>query len=66
MLHPMYNEIEACSDNELLNILRKAQLANYNGRFNYRIEAIIDEINKRVEAMQAELEDHTDVQTETS
>lgn len=56
LLHPMFDEIEACSDAELLNIHRKAILANHNGRLNYRIDAITAEIQKRVATMQAELE----------
>ena len=52
MLCPINNEIEACSDLELLRIYRSAVLRNYKGRFNCRIDAIIAEIQKRNDALQ--------------
>ena len=48
MLCPIANEIEACSDPELLNILYKAIKANDTGRLRWRIEAILSEMGKRV------------------
>ncbi|MCY4552154.1 MAG: hypothetical protein OXC79_00660, partial [Candidatus Poribacteria bacterium] len=56
MLHPLDDEIQACSNNELLRIHRSAILNNYKGRLNYRIAAITAEIEKRVATSQKELE----------
>lgn len=55
-LCPMMDEIEACSDQELLRIYSLAVMGNYKGRLDYRISEIIEEIGKRVAAMQTILE----------
>ena len=59
MLHPMFDEIQACSDAELQSILRKAILANYKGRLNFRIDEIMEEIKKRSELVARGLEEGT-------
>ena len=56
MLHPMFDEIPACSDAELLRLLGVTQEHNYRGRLDYRIDEIVDEIKKRSEDLARRLE----------
>lgn len=64
--HPLDNEIENCSNSELLRIHRIAIIKNHNGHLDSRIDAIITEIQKRVQKIQAFLNKHGENSNEQS